>query len=287
MPRLTLALIAIVLVGCAPKHHSKAPEAPEMTGPAAEFLRVHTEKPVVIAHRGASGHAPENTLAAYSRALELGAIAAETDVFLSADKRVIAIHDETLERTTNGSGRVDETPFEHLRTLDAGSWFDPSFSEERLPELGELLDLINNQLILCIEIKNGDGIELAIRDLLDQRDARKHVVFFSFNPEKVKLTKELMPDVPSLYLEHVREPPYQYPADLVDRAVALGADAIGVSRRGVHTVDISAAHDANLPVFVYTVNEPEDVDQMLELQVDGIISDFPKRTLDRVISQAR
>ena len=282
MPRLALALIGVVLVGCAAKQPPQAPEAPEMTGPAAEFMRIHPIEPVVIAHRGASGHAPENTLAAYRKALEMEAVAAETDVFLSADKRVIAIHDETLERTTNGSGRVDETDFETLKTLDAGSWFDLAFAKERLPELGELLDLIDKQLILCIEIKNGDGIEVAIRDILDERDARKHVVFFSFNPEKVKLTKALMPDIPSLYLEHISEPPYHYPPDLVERALALGADAIGVSRRGVHTVDIKAAHAANLPVFVYTVNEPEEVDRMLKLKVDGIISDFPKRTLGLV-----
>jgi glycerophosphoryl diester phosphodiesterase len=284
MSRLALVLISAGLVGCAPKKSPKPMERSTLTGPAAEFMRIRAAKPVVIAHRGASGHAPENTLAAYRKALELNAVAAETDVFLSSDNRVIAIHDETLERTTNGSGRVDETSYEDLRALDAGSWFDPSFADEQLPELGELLDLIDKRMILCIEIKEGEGIEAVIRDILDARDARQHVVFFSFNPEKVKLTKELMPDVPSLYLVHVSEAPYEYPAGLVDEALSLGADALGVSGRGVHTVNIDEAHAAGLAVFVYTINELEHVDRVLQTKVDGIITNFPKRTYERVHS---
>jgi glycerophosphoryl diester phosphodiesterase len=253
-----------------------------MTGPAASLLQIRDSLPIVIAHRGASGHAPENTLAAYRKAIELGALVAETDVFLSRDGRVVAIHDETLDRTTNGKGRVDDHSFEELRALDAGSWFHQNFADETLPELGELLDLIDKRMVLCIEIKDGEGIEAAIQEILDSHDARGHVIFFSFNPDKIKITKTLMPEVPSLFLVHVDEAPWRYPSDLVEEAVSLGADAIGVSGRGAHTVDIAQAHKAGLPVFVYTINELDDVDAMLQLGVDGIITNFPRRTYERV-----
>ena len=249
-----------------------------MPTPAASFMQIHADRPVVIAHRGASGHAPENTLASYREAIERGALYAETDVFLSRDGRVMAIHDETLERTTNGKGRLDEHTYDELRALDAGSWFDPRFASEKIPELGELLRFINGRMILCIEIKEGDGIEAAIRAILDETGFRDKVVFFSFNPEKVRKTKELLPDVPSLYLVHVDSPPWTYPSSLVDDALALNADAIGISGRGAHTVDIAHAHRAGLPVFAYTVNEAVQIQQMVDLGLDGIISDFPQQT---------
>src|ERR1700683_2808619 len=111
-------------------------------GVASQSCRMieHMRAPGIIAHRGASGHAPENTMAAFQRAVELGAPFIETDLHLTRDGRFVAIHDKTLQRTTNGQGAVQEFTLAELRQLDAGKWFDRPFSGEHIPTLEEVLE---------------------------------------------------------------------------------------------------------------------------------------------------
>src|SRR6185312_10188996 len=114
----------------------------------------------IIAHRGASALAPENTLAAFRKASEIGANWVEFDVMLTQDNEVVVIHDETLDRTTNGKGLVSDHPYRYLATLDAGSWFDPKFSEEKIPTLAQVIDTLRHyQLAANIEIKPAVGKE--------------------------------------------------------------------------------------------------------------------------------
>src|SRR5215469_17036325 len=142
----------------------------------------------LIAHRGASGHAPENTMAAFRRAVDLGARFIETDLRITRDARVIAIHDSTLDRTTSGKGQVHLQTLAQIRTLDAGAWFAKdggSFAGERVPTLREILDFANERDIICyLEIKSGPawGVEHAVVALLGDRNAAARVVILSFDP---------------------------------------------------------------------------------------------------------
>ena len=129
---------------------------------------------MVVAHRGFSGAAPENTLAAFRMAIEAGSDMIELDVHLSKDGKVVVIHDETQERTTNGQGRVADRPLKEIKGLDAGSWFSPPFAGERIPTLQEVLSLAQGKVPVNIEIKNPthgkyDITELAEKALLEVR----------------------------------------------------------------------------------------------------------------------
>src|SRR3990172_9288447 len=112
------------------------------------------EYPLIFAHRGASAHAPENTLAAFRRALDDGSPAIEFDVKLSADGHAVVIHDQTVDRTTDGHGRVRELTLEQLKALDAGGWFDSAFRGERIPTLDEVLASLDRRALMNIEFTN-------------------------------------------------------------------------------------------------------------------------------------
>lgn len=152
-------------------------------------------KPWAIAHRGAMLEAPENTLAAFRRAIELGADLIELDVHQTADGHVVVIHDETVDRTTDGSGIVLAMSLQELRCLDAGSWTGPQFAGERVPTLLEVLELTRGQVGLVIEIKAGStrhpGIEAAIVQLLQATGRVDDVVLISADDEAIKEVRRL------------------------------------------------------------------------------------------------
>ena len=144
---------------------------------------------LVVAHRGFSGAAPENTLAAFRKAIEAGSDMIELDIQLSKDGKIVVIHDETLERTTDGQGRVADRTFPEIRKLDAGSWFGSQFSGEKIPTLQEVLELAKGKVLVNIEIKNPAHGQYPITELADQGlEAVKkagmlnRVIFSSFNP---------------------------------------------------------------------------------------------------------
>src|SRR5260370_659320 len=139
----------------------------------------------VVAHRGASGHAPENTLASFRKAVELGARFIETDLQLSRDARFVAIHDDTLERTTNGHGSVHDFTLADLRRLDAGSWFGSEFAGEKIPTLEEILGFSKkNDVVFYLEIKPGTawGGEHALIGALRESGEIPRTVVISFDP---------------------------------------------------------------------------------------------------------
>ena len=234
----------------------------------------------MVAHRGASGYAPENTLAAYREAIERGAIAAECDVFLSKDKEIVLMHDETLDRTTNGSGRIDAHDWASLQALDAGSWFSPEFAGEPVPQLGALLDLVRDQMVLFIEIKQGEGIVDAIAATLAERPRRqsRQVAIISFDPEMIAEAEQKLPRIPQMLLLWSKKGQAVPSQPAVDQALALGAEAIGVPSWGATKELVDAGRAARVELFVYTVNAAADVEHVIALGVDGIISDYPDRT---------
>jgi glycerophosphoryl diester phosphodiesterase len=231
-----------------------------------------------IAHRGASGHAPENTMAAFRRAVELGARFIETDLQITRDAQVIAIHDLTLDRTTTGKGQVHSLTLDQIRALDAGAWFggEGAFSRERVPTLVEILDFAKeHDVIFYLEIKSGSawGIEHAVVAALRDQNASARVVILSFDPAAIESVRRLDSTMMTGFLcEHPS-------GDLVERTVRVGARQL-VARGDLLTpAVVEKAHQAGLQVVAWTINEPEQMRRLAAAGVDGIITDYPERLL--------
>jgi glycerophosphoryl diester phosphodiesterase len=234
--------------------------------------------PRVIAHRGASGDAPENTLAAFRLAAEQGAEWVELDVGLTRDGVAIVIHDDTLERTTDGRGAIDAALFADIRRLDAGRWFAPAFAGERVPELGECLqELARLNLAVNIEIKSMPGRESVAAEAIRQAlatapalDSAK-VLISSFRAEHLAAMAKLAPEWPRGYL--LNRPGGAW----LDVAQKLGCFSVNLGDRGLTRAPVLAARQAGFAVLVYTVNDVARARELLEWGVSAVFSDVPKR----------
>jgi glycerophosphoryl diester phosphodiesterase len=234
-----------------------------------------------IAHRGASGHAPENTMAAFRRAVELGASFLETDLQLSRDARVVAMHDFTLDRTTTGKGDVHQLPLDQIRALDAGAWFGDRgakpFAGEKVPTLEEILDFAKqNDVIFYLEIKAGQqwGIEHVVVATLRDYNAGARVVILSFDPSALDTVHRIDSTMMTGFLcEHPS-------SDLVERTVRAGARQLVARGDLITSAVVDKAHRAGLQVVAWTINEVEQMRVLIAAGVDGIITDYPDRLLD-------
>ena len=228
----------------------------------------------VVAHRGASGHAPENTLAAFRRAVELGARFIETDLQLSRDSRFVAIHDETLDRTTNGGGPVHALTLAALRELDAGSWFGPQFAAEKIPTLDEILRFSReHDVVFYLELKAAGawGLEHALVGALREADGAARAVVLSFDPGRLAVVRHLEPILMTGYLFS------RSSADVVKRALEVGARQLAPRGDLVTRELVAQARRAGLQVVTWTVNEPAHMRALATAGVDGIMTDYPDR----------
>ncbi len=227
-------------------------------------------------HRGAPEAAPENTLSALAAAVELGAHGVEFDVMLSADGKIVLIHDYTLDNTTDGTGPVKDYSLAELKQLDAGGWFSDDFAGERISTLQEVIDALDPSVFMNIEIKSEspttDGLEQAVVQAIAGNNLYERVIVSSFNPIsllRVKLADKRIdvgliyaPDLPN-YLSKgwfipILRPEALHPRyDMVDEAY------------------MTWARQKGFQVSVWTVNEAPDMSRMLDLGVDGIITDRP------------
>lgn len=230
-------------------------------------------RPHIIAHRGASGEAPENTMAAFRRALAIGVDAVELDVHLSADGEPVIIHDPVLARTTDGSGLVSEHTAAALRRLDAGRWFGKPFAGERIPSLAEALDLLRSVGVI-IEIKNGPIYypEIAAR-VAEVVKASGHaaVTASSFDHHVLPEIAALVPEVDTAVLFTAR------PIDPVRLARDAGARRLHPQWAFVTPDLLEGAHAAGLRVDTWTVNDVPEMARLAAAGVDGIITNFPDR----------
>lgn len=236
-----------------------------------------TTKPVIFAHRGASGEAPENTLAAFKLGLAQGCDAFELDVHLSKDGQIVVIHDGTIDRTTDGSGAVNEMTVEELKAFDAGSWFDKKYGGERIPLLEEVFDITPGHIVINIEIKgsyNGQ-LEPALLDLLKKRDRLDTVVISSFDWKSLRYIKELEPGIKIGLLYHLRMDHHEK----LPEAVGKDVYSLHPNYTTLEQEDIRRAQAAGLLVYAWTVNTDELMKQALEDGVDGIITDYPGKLL--------
>ena len=239
-----------------------------------------------IAHRGASGHAPENTMAAFRRAVELGATFVETDLQITRDARVVAIHDFTLDRTTTGKGQVHLLTLKQIRALDAGAWFGDgapkTFSGERVPTLKEILDFAKeHDLIFYLELKSGPawGIEHAVVAALRDQNASARIVILSFDPSTLDSVHRLDSTMMTGLL-------CELPSnDLVERTVRAGARQLVARGDLITSAVVDKAHHAGLQVVAWTINEVDQMRRLIADGVDGIITDYPDRLLSLLRDQ--
>lgn len=165
---------------------------------------LYPHRPLTLAHRGALREAPENTLAAFRRALALGADGIELDAKLTRDGAVVVMHDPTVDRTTNGKGRVSTFNLDQIRALDAGSWFDFEFRDEQVPTLEEVFAEFGQKTILNVELTNytttRDGLEDKVVELTRRHNVARQVIISSFNPFSIRHVKRLDPALPTAIL---------------------------------------------------------------------------------------
>ncbi|MCS6925602.1 MAG: glycerophosphodiester phosphodiesterase [Candidatus Binatia bacterium] len=249
--------------------------------------------PRLFAHRGASGEAPENTLVAFRRAIALGVAYAELDVHATRDGQVVVIHDPTVERTTNGQGRVQDYTLAELQRLDAGYRFSPDNGQTypfracgvTIPTLQEVLRACP-ELRFTIEIKQADPpIEELVLAAVQECDRTAEVLLASEHDQVLARVRTLAPHVATSFavgegwelfqrivtgqLAGYRPPGQALQAPLQFRGVLL-----------ITPQTVTAAHDLGLEVHVWTINDPQEMEQLFALGVDGIMSDFPARLLE-------
>lgn len=233
------------------------------------------KRPLIIAHRGYRTKYPENTLAAFGAALDIGAQMIELDVMLTRDRKMVVIHDATLERTTDGHGQVYSYTLKELKELDAGSWFHPRFAGERLPALEEVLDLVRGRALLNIEIKSNayearhppDAIEKQVVELVRRKNVLTSVLISSFE-WKILENVASMEDAPAIALIS------KYPAegDNVKLCIRLRAFSWHPNCRELQYDQVKIMHEEGIRVFPYNVDSPGEYHRMIRLDVDGIIT---------------
>ena len=234
--------------------------------------------PPVIGHRGAAGHAPENTLAGFAKAAVLGVRWVEFDVVLSADGVPVLFHDDSLDRTTDGSGPIGLHEFAHLRGLDAGAWFDSAFAGERIPTLDEAIAaLARLGLGANVEIKPAPGRESETGTVVARRVAQEWPaqlpppILSSFAESALASAQEAAPHLPRAMLVGA------LPADWRIRAERLGCAAIHAAQNRLTAADCAAVRGAGFRLLSYTVNDPETAQRLFAWGVEAVFSDVPDR----------
>ena len=233
--------------------------------------------PLNIAHRGASAAAPQNTLAAFRGAMELGADGVELDVHLSADGVPVVMHNFHVDETTDGAGRIADKTLAELKELDAGSKFSPQYAGERIPALAEVFEVLEGKLLVNVELKSLGGpgsapLVVAALEVIRRHDMDKHVLFSSFDPFALRTAKRLAPDIPAGLL-------YAPDLPIVLRRAWL-ASLFPHEARNPHfsmvterTMRWYRAH--KLRVNTWTVDDPTEMKRLIALGVDSIITDVP------------
>ncbi len=218
-------------------------------------------KVLIIAHRGASTLAPENTMLAFQRAIDLKADMIELDVHETVDGQIICIHDYSVDRTTNGSGIVSDLTYNEIRKLDAGEG-------EYIPLLEEVLDFCKGKIMVNIEVK-AIGIESSLVSLVQKKCMMDQIIFSSFIHEALFEIKKSSSESRCALLYDTAIP------DIVEYASSINANAINPHYELVSTNLVNTAHESKLAVYPWTINDTETALKVISSRVDGIITDFP------------
>jgi glycerophosphoryl diester phosphodiesterase len=229
---------------------------------------------LIIAHRGASGHAPENTMAAFKLALDMGAKAIELDVHQTRDGKLVVIHDSDLKRTGRAKKRIRDLTWSQLKDQEVGSWFHADFKDQGVPLLEDVYELCQGRAELHVELKKGSslypGIERNVLDLVARRSAFETTLFSSFDHQALFNLRDLNEQARLGYLKGFTLMPKAY-----QEMKAMRAESLNCSMRQVNAKLVKTCHERNLRVLVYTVNEAKDIQRLDKLGVDGVFCNYP------------
>ena len=222
--------------------------------------------PIIIAHKGASGHAPENTLLAFSKAVNLGAQMIELDVHETADGELVCIHDSSVDRTTNGSGEISKLTYKELQRLDAGQG-------EHIPLLDDALRFASGKIQVNIELKV-IGVEKKVLETADQNGMLQNIILSSFIHDVLIEIRNFDETVKTAVLINYAMD------DIVPYSLDLKANAINPHHGLVTPKLVQESHNAGLNVYPWTVNDPRTMANLFVLDIDGLITDYPDRALE-------
>jgi glycerophosphoryl diester phosphodiesterase len=235
---------------------------------------MYTCPPLVFGHRGAKAYAPMNTLPAFELAAAQGAQGIELDVHFSQDRRLVVLHDYTVDATTDGSGYAAALPLSELKMLDAGSWFAPEFAGTRIPTLDEVFEAVGERLLINVEIKSESveptGLEEAVADCIRRHDLQKRVLVSSFNVLALRRFRTIVPDVPLGYLYA------QISVAGLEEAVF---EAYHPHFERINPELVEQARRHRKFVNAWTVNDPARAIELCRMGVHGIITDNPDTVL--------
>jgi len=240
------------------------------------FLQPRSQ-PLIIAHRGASEYAPENTLAAFQLAAEQDADAIELDVDLTRDGQVVVMHDATIDRTTDGYGRVNDLTLAEIRRVDAGAWKSAEFKGEHVPLLEEVFEAVGQRMLINVEIKGmslrGTGVEAKVAALIEKHGLLDRVLLSSFNPFALRRVKQVNARLACGLLSQPNSPIFLRKAWLAPLIPNLNARHPHYSQ--VNRAVVDEFHALGLGVNVWTVNQAGVARAMAQAGVDGLLGDDP------------
>lgn len=242
------------------------------------FTYTNLPHPSIFAHRGASIHAPENTIAAFELAIQQGCDGIEFDVMLSGDNHVMVIHDNDLSRTTGVHGKISELSEASISELDAGSFFDIQFQNERIPTLDQVLEVIGSRTFLNIELKNYesiyDNLPEYVAEIVKNHGLHSNILFSSFNPIALRKINKLLPLIPIglLALPGLKG---WWARSFIGRRIT-NYQALHPEFHDISPNLVQKAHRNNTRIHTYTVNNSNDIQRLLKMNVDGIFTDDPQ-----------
>ncbi len=270
--RTVLAVCLIVIAGC--------------TGFSVEMSAMKNKQsdesaiPEIVAHRGFSYAAPENTKAAIELAWQIGCPAAGCDVYLTKDLRVMLMHDESAKRTTGADLNMTQTPSVKLCTLDAGSWKDPRYAGEKIPFLEEVLETIPDRGTLLIETKSGPEILPYLKELIDKSGKADRLSIICFDLDTIAAAKRMMPSIPAYLLVDTQKDkltgkPIPHSVELIRTAKDNGLDGLDVHYAGITEKFAEAVQKSGLKLCTWTVDDAQEARRLERLGVCSITTNRP------------
>lgn len=243
-----------------------------------------TAQPEIVAHRGFSFAAPENTKAAVELAWQVGCPAVECDVHLTRDRRIMLMHDKSAKRTGGVDWTLAETDSADLRKLDVGSWKDPNYAGEPIPFLEDILDTIPEGRTLFIEIKCGPEILEPLKILIDRSCKHNQLAIISFNLEVAAKAKRLMPRIPAYWLVGTEEnkltgKPIPHSPGLIQTTLEKGLDGLDVHHAGITEAFAREVRSRGLRLYTWTVDDLTQARRLARLGICGITTNCPDRLM--------
>lgn len=242
-------------------------------------------RPILIAHRGAPQVAPEDTLASYEKAIQLGSEVMENDIRRTADGELVLLHDETVHRTTNGTGFLRNMTLQEVKKLDAGSWFGPSFKGERIPTLREALRQLKGRPVIMLAEPKEDGLEAQIIQIIKEEGVESQVLIQSFNDQHLRHSRDIEPAYGRGLLES-QTPPLSAALDkaMKQQQYYTALQSMSAPSFGSMYPELAAyGGSRGLTFWTWTVNDLNKMKQLISLGVHGIITDLMHQLKDDTV----